>query len=312
MFKRMKRSESILAITLLLIVSSVVGHAFYIKNNTTKRNLPCTSGLELGKGQFFEDECFLNYSHLVVTVPDVELVSGQSDFVKVEGYENAWWVQNMEVRNDTLFISKIDECMPRYVTDESINAVKYFVAADNLKSITVGNKGSIVHPLKPYGSYEDGRPAYKKYELERHTFRFDEITINLIGNGFVNLIIEGGDLNMNFRKSNVSLFSNSNSLMRSNSGLSGNQVLIGTIDKLNVENIEKNASLFAENLDAKEVYINPLKNKENHIIGRMEVSVSEKLEAYLYSDLDVTYKGSPEVLKEETGYGRLMNVNDIR
>ncbi|MEE9372904.1 MAG: hypothetical protein V3V00_07595, partial [Saprospiraceae bacterium] len=113
MFKRIKRSDRIILATSLMILSGVIGHAFYIKNNVKPITIKCTPSLELGKGDFFEDECIFKYSHLFCAVPDVELVSGSIDFVKMEGYENARWVQNIEVRNDTLFIYKIDECMPR-------------------------------------------------------------------------------------------------------------------------------------------------------------------------------------------------------
>ncbi len=298
MIKRMKKSDRIVLFAVLTILSAIIAHTFYIKNNVSPYKTTCRAGLELGKGKFFEDECFLSYSHLYSAVPDVELVSGNSNFVKVEGYENAWWVQHMEVRNDTLFISKIDKCMPRYVTDESINAVKYFVAADNLKSITVGPSGSITHPLKPYGSYEDGRPAYKKHELEKHTFRYDDITLNLIGNGFVKLIVEGRKMTLNF-------LSTKSGGMRT--GVSN--TIIGLTEELHIDKIENNINLMATNLESQHVSINQSKKKEKDLSGNIDIKVKDRLEVFLYTGIDVSYKGNPSIIKEETGYGRLLNVN---
>ena len=155
-------------------------------------------------------------------------------------------------------IYKIDECMPRYVTDESINAVKYFVAADNLKSITIGQGGSITHPLKPYGAYDDGRPAYKKHELEKQTFRYDEITINIIDNGFINIIAEGQKMNMNFLsiKSQSRLgrrLNNTQSAISYSRSQLGIQVLYGKTNELNINKIETRFILNAQNFQANNV-----------------------------------------------------------
>ncbi|MEE9373746.1 MAG: DUF2807 domain-containing protein, partial [Saprospiraceae bacterium] len=219
-----------------------------------------------------------------------------------------------EVRNDTLFIYKIDECMPRYVTDESINAVKYFVAADNLKSITIGQGGSITHPLKPYGAYDDGRPAYKKHELEKQTFRYDEITINIIDNGFINIIAEGQKMNMNFLsiKSQSRLgrrLNNTQSAISYSRSQLGIQVLYGKTNELNINKIETRFILNAQNFQANNVTLNRIKNKEQFAQGSANVNVTDNLEAYLYGKVDVNYRGRPQIIKEETGYGRVVNVN---
>lgn len=296
----MKNSDLILLILGLVLVSVVIGHAFYIKNTVRDFNGECSPRIDLGEGEFFEDECYYEYNHLYCGIHDVELVSGQSDYVKMEGYENAWWLTDIFVQNDTLFVLKKDPCAPRYVTDESINAVKIFVAADKLKSITVGKNGSIVHPLKPYGSYDDGKPAYKKPDLERHTFRFDSIEINLLDNSVINLLAKGSKLTLNMK--------NARAYFRNNNYYGGSS-LYGTVDELVVNELSGTAYLGFKYFDAKRVHINPLKYKSEVLNGQISVSASDYLHANLYNEMDVIYTGHPTIVKEETGYGRLINTN---
>jgi len=294
MRRRASKSEIIVYIIFSMMVSSVIAYAFFVKNNTVPLSLECRPSLELGKGEFLTDACFLDYSHLHCEFQDVQLDSDVAFLVEMEGYANAWDQFSLQTRNDTLYIKKIRACSPNFVTDESINAIKVKVGSKSLKSITVGKNGSIVHPLKPYGAYDDGKPAYKERELKNHTFRFDTIKINLIANGYVNLIMKGIQLEMNIKDGKIQ---------------SRGPEFYGDVEQFVVNKFAGKKIINAKYLNVKSAIVNPNKIKDQSCGGSINLNVSESLVSNLYSELDVNYIGNPSISKEETGYGRLIKIS---
>lgn len=304
MARKLKRSERIIAVIALLMISSVVAYAWFIKKNVQEIELECSLGLLLGEGKIVLDSLKGPYTHLHSEFAEVQLDPFTENAVYISAFENVREYYHVEIIGDVLHVKKRADCDPKTVTKESKNAVKIIVGARSLKQITASNGGSVVHPLKPYGSDKTGKPAYDKNLLAKHLFRFDSIQINVGIGGHVDLLLDGSNMNLNFRLLPIG----STRRIVSASGFPG-MVLYGEVEELVIDEIEGPINLSAKYLNAKHVRINPNKNTGRKNSGSATVNVSESLLANLYSDMDVFYYGHPRIIKEETGFGRVVNNN---
>lgn len=292
MLRKVTLSEKIILAVLALMIATVIQYGYSISHHMELKMNPCNSGVEIGKGDLYYDTLQVSYHHLYVNFNEIEFDPKLQNEVRVMGYENVRDLIKIDVRNDTLYITPQTECSPKPVKTIGNSAIDVKVGAIGIKSITLAKDAQIRTPLKAIGSDKEGWPRYREGELEKYQVNFDSLQLHMYDQSTFNLIVNCNKLDLSF------------------TDYSGQtNTLNGTCETLEIHQIEGDVALMAINLKAANVRVNSQMNRKKMIRGAINVHCTNRLEAFLYDQLDVFYKGNPEIKKEEVSSGRIVNIN---
>ena len=282
-----QKSKWILSIVALSIATGLAAYVAHVKAHVMMKPSDIRRPLKIVKGETFKKSYDLSYEHLHVTIPEVKIDARYKDHIELSGFEVAQDIAQLDVCNDTLYVSYSEKYTPKMVGTDALLALKIHVGGRGLKSITVNGAGSIITPVKPVGTGKDGKYVYKEEDKERYVLKFD--TLKII-NGPVSMHLEGRHLEI--KKANVNLT---------------NLSFIGSVESLSLNYSKGNIRMSATDLQCNIARINTEKNTSGLTAGDLQLSVRDSLYANLYGPLDINYYGDPVVKKYERYTGRVVH-----
>lgn len=317
MMKRRKLSSTLLLLSFLALGGLSIYKGQLIAHNLKENPMPRRNVWLVGTGDYFIDTIQASYQHLVTDFTMVELNPRISDHVVVDGYEGAKKYLDINIQDDTLYITRLlpdnDTSVVRVNDDYALLAR---VGAANLKSITLERSGRLEIPIEPYGSDLDGTQRYKPEDWEKHVLRGKELDIYLKGTGLCELFTEVENLHLHYlndskvKNITVNSFSN-NTFINSNSGFGGSLVLLnGKAKKVEVLNPKGRVSIRGLSFNTDSLIVRSDMTEGGFDTGSITMHCSSYLESTLVHELDVNYYGDPEVVTSARGYGRVIKLKN--
>ena len=315
--KTRKPSYILLLVIAVLALIMTVSYAFTISDQLKEPGPFRGNKWLLGSGPYFKDSLVESYQHLVSDFTLLELEPRLENIVIVEGYENSKKYLDLNIQNDTLYVS-----LAKPNSDTTLVAangeypILVSVGSSQLKSITMNGPGIIDIPAKPYGSNPGGEEVYKPEDWERFVTRTNKLDLHLNNGGSAELFVEIDTLNIvinnPLKSANyISSSSSFNGISRTiTSGFTRQTYLKGDVKKVKVLDPVGNININGSNLNTDTLIVRSSANPDTEDFGSIIAICNNYLEADLRHMLDVKYQGQPKIVKKERDYGRVINFNN--
>ena len=305
----MKKSNIILSITFIAILSSSVLFAFRIKNHATPAPPIKLSSFLVGKGEVFSDTILGSFHVLKSNFPALVLDARYADQLIFEGFSNARDYISYQIKNDTLFIIAKNTDTEYEISADKVNTeytLRAHVGANNLKGLLLFGEGEVRHDATALGVKLDGTMAYKDGHLKRYQLQLDDFEISLRDKSKASIFLNANHINIDFKRHTLS--SNTSVLFRSPPNFNTLSFL-GKANKLHVHDPQGSVKNFAGGLELDTLIVHELESTEK-INGSISANPRKLIDVKLYHNMDVSHDGL--VVKTNvitTGYGRLINTN---
>ena len=315
--RKNKPSHILIALITCLALIMTVSYAFTLSGQLKESSPFRGHKWLLGSGPYFKDSLIQPYHHLVSDFTLLELEPRLENIVIVEGYENSKKYLDLNIQNDTLYVSLAKpDSDTTLVAANGEYPILVSVGSSQLASITMNGPGRIDIPAKPYGSNPDGEQVYKPEDWERFVTRRNNLDLYLMNGGSAKLFVEVDTLNIVSKNSaQYSNYSTSRSMINGTtrimtSGVTNETYIKGEVKKVKLLEPVGNVNINGTNLYTDTLIVKSSSKADSEDFGSIIVVCNDYLEADLNYMLDVRYLGEPKVVKKERDYGRVINFNN--